>query len=303
MDIKQLQQKINELKREKNAVMLVHNYQKPEIYGVADFIGDSLGLSREAAKTNADIIVFCGVDFMAETAKVLSPEKKVLIPTREARCPMAAMITAEQLRKEKEKHPEAIVVSYVNTLAEVKAESDYCCTSANAVKVISSIPEKEILFVPDRNLAAYVQSKLPEKTIIPWNGYCYAHDEIDAVLLERAMKEHPEAKVVVHPECRPEVIKLADAVHSTEGTVKYVKESNAREFIIGTESGMINRLKLVAPEKVFFAAPPGTTCLQMKKNSLELTLKALEEERIEVVLPKEILEKARKPIERMISLS
>ncbi|MBU1120610.1 quinolinate synthase NadA, partial [Candidatus Micrarchaeota archaeon] len=263
----------------------------------------SLGLSREASKTEADIIVFCGVDFMAETAKVLSPEKKVLIPTKEAKCPMAAMITAEELKKEKEKYPEAAVVSYVNTLAEIKAESDYCCTSANAVKVISSIPEKEIIFVPDKNLALYVQSKLPEKKIIPWNGYCYVHDKIDAVLLEKAMKEHPEAKVVVHPECRPEVIKLAHAVHSTEGMVKYVKETDAREFIIGTESGMINRLKIVAPEKVFYAAPPGATCLQMKKNSLELTLRALEEERIEVVLPKEIMDKARKPIERMISLS
>jgi len=292
--------KINKLKKAKNAVILVHNYQRPEIYNVADFIGDSLELSREAAKTNADIIVFCGVDFMAESAKILNPDKKVLIPVREAECPMAGMVTKKDLLNLKKQYPNAAVVSYVNTRAETKAESDVCCTSANAVDVVNSLPEEEIIFVPDENLANYVQSKTNKK-IIPWKGFCYVHAKITVDQVKEAKKLHPNAKILVHPECKMEVIELADYVCSTSQMLYRAKQDPAKEFIIVTEQGMIERLKLEIPDKKFYMIV--ATCIQMKKNTLEKVLRSLKEEIYPINLDEEIMKKARKTLEKMLDVS
>jgi quinolinate synthase len=224
MEEKELVERIKKLKKEKNAVILAHTYQRPEIYKVADFIGDSYGLSKKATETDADIIVFCGVDFMAESAYILNPEKTVLIPTQLANCPMAATVDVDGLRELKAKHPDAAVVSYVNTTAEVKAESDICCTSSNAVKVVNSLKEDEVIFVPDSNLANYVM-RHTDKNVIPWNGWCYVHRKFSSEGLSRAKALHLNAKVLVHPECAPEVIDLADEVCSTTGMIDYVRQS------------------------------------------------------------------------------
>jgi len=292
--------KINKLKKEKNAIILVHNYQRPEIYKVADFIGDSLELSREAAKTNADIIVFCGVDFMAESAKILNSDKKVLIPVREAECPMAGMVSKKDLLNLKKQYPNAAIVSYVNTRAETKAESDVCCTSANAVDVVNSLPQNEIIFVPDENLANYVQSKTNKK-IIPWKGFCYVHAKITANQVKEAKKLHPNAKVLVHPECKMDVIELGDYVCSTSQMLCRAKQDPAKEFIIVTEQGMVERLKLEIPDKKFYMIV--ATCIQMKKNTLEKVLKCLKEEIYPINLDEEIMKKARKALERMLHVS
>jgi quinolinate synthase len=291
---------INSLKKDKNAVILVHNYQRPEIYQVADFIGDSLELSREAAKTDADIIVFCGVDFMAESAKILSPEKKVLIPVRDAQCPMAGMVTREELLNLKKQHPHAAVVSYVNTSAETKAESDICCTSSNCVEIVNSLPEKEVIFVPDENLAKYVQTKT-SKRIIPWKGFCYVHSKITAAQVKDAKRLHPEAKVLVHPECPLDVIALADKVCSTSQMLYYAKQDEAKEFIIITEHGMVERLKLELPEKSFYAIV--ATCIQQKKNNLPAVLKSIQEEIYPVEIREDIIKKARVALDRMLEVS
>jgi len=296
-----LVEKINKLKEKKNAVILVHNYQRPEIYKVADFIGDSYGLSKRATETKADFIVFCGVDFMAESAFILNPEKTVLIPTDLAKCPMAAMVNVHDLRKLKEKYPKAAVVSYVNTTADIKAESDICCTSANAAEVVNSLPHKEIIFVPDANLAKYV-ARHSEKKIIPWDGWCYVHTKFTADGLKEAKRLHPDAKVVVHPECVPNVIDLADKVYSTTGMVDYVKKSNDRKFIIATEIGIIERLKLEAPQKICFQAPPGGTCIQMKKNYLKLVLEALEKDQYKVTVPEDVRIKAKEALDKMLDV-
>jgi len=292
--------KIKKLKKEKNAVILVHNYQRPEIYEVADFIGDSLELSREAAKTDADIIVFCGVDFMAESAKILNPEKKVLIPVRESECPMAGMVSKKDLLNFKKQYPDAAVVSYVNTRAETKAESDICCTSANAVDVVNSLPQKEIIFVPDENLANYVQSN-SDKSIIPWKGFCYVHAKITANQVREAKRLHPEAKVLVHPECKLEVIELADYVCSTSQMLYRAKQDPAKEFIVVTEHGMVERLKLEIPDKRFYMIV--ATCIQMKKNTLEKVLRSLRDEIYPIKLDEEIMRKARKALEKMLQVS
>jgi quinolinate synthase len=301
MDEKALVDAINKLKEKKNAVILVHNYQRPEIYKVADFIGDSYGLSKKATETNADFIVFCGVDFMAESAYILNPEKTVLIPTTLAKCPMAAMVTVSELRKLKAKHPKAAVVSYVNTTADIKAESDICCTSANAVKVVNSVKQKEVIFVPDANLAKYVM-RYSDKKIIPWNGWCYVHARFTAEGIKEAKRLHPDAKVIVHPECVPSVIDLADQVCSTTGMIDYVKKSPDKEFIIATEIGLIERLKLEAPEKKCFQAPPGGTCIQMKKNYLEVVLESLEKEQYRVTVPEDIRVKAKEALDQMLDV-
>ncbi|NYZ76171.1 quinolinate synthase NadA [Candidatus Micrarchaeota archaeon] len=292
--------KINRLKKENNAVMLVHNYQRPEIYKVADFIGDSLELSKEAAKTDADIIVFCGVDFMAESAKILNPNKKVLIPVRDAQCPMAGMVTRQELLNLKKQHPGAAVVSYVNTSAETKAESDICCTSSNCVDVVNSLPEKEVIFVPDENLAKYVQTK-SDKEIIPWKGFCYVHSKITASQVKEAKNLHSGAKVLVHPECPLDVIALADHVCSTSQMLYYAKENEANEFIIITEHGMVERLKLEMPEKKFYAII--ATCIQQKKNTLPTVLRSIEEEIYPVEIDREIIKKARVALDRMLEVS
>jgi quinolinate synthase len=302
MEEKKLIEQIKKLKKDKNAVILAHIYQRPEIYTVADFIGDSYGLSKKATETNAEIIVFCGVDFMAESAYILNPEKTVLIPTKLAKCPMAAMVDVDGLRELKAKHPKAAVVSYVNTTADVKAESDICCTSANAVKVVNSLDENEVIFVPDSNLANYVM-RHTDKKIIPWNGWCYVHKKFNPEGIIRAKAMHLNAKVLVHPECIPEVVDLADEVFSTTGMVNYVKQSPDKTFIIATEVGVVERLKLEFPEKVFFQAPPGGICLQMKQTTLELVLDALEKEQFKVAVPEDIRVRAKKALDRMLNVA
>lgn len=300
MEQEELIEKINKLKKEKNAVILVHNYQRPEIYEVGDFLGDSLELAKKAVKTDAKIIVFCGVDFMAESAKILNPDKVVLHPERLSQCPMANMITPEKVLEARKKYPKAVVVSYINTAADVKAVSDICCTSANAVKVVNSLKEKEVIFTPDKNLAAYVQTKT-DKKIIPVEGYCYVHDKILAEDVKKAKELHPNAKVMVHPECRMDVIKEADAVCSTSQMITYARESNANEFIAVTECGMVNALKREMPDKKFWAV--GGTCIQMKKITLDKVYDCLLHETNKVELDKEIMDKARKALQRMLDIS
>ena len=302
MEKKDLIEKINKIKREKKAVILAHVYQRPEIYNVADFIGDSYGLSKKATETDAEIIVFCGVDFMAESAYILNPEKTVLIPTKLASCPMAAMVEVNSLRKLKAQHPNAAVVSYVNTTAAVKAESDICCTSANAIKVVNSLPENEIIFVPDSNLANYVMINT-DKKIIPWSGWCYVHNKFSSEELITAKRLHPDAKVLVHPECIPEVVNLADKVFSTTGMIDYVRQSPVKKFIIATEIGVVEKLKLEFPEKTFFQAPPGGICLQMKKITLELVLASLEKMQFKVVVQENIRVRAKKALDRMLNVA
>ncbi len=295
---KDLIKKINELKKEKNAVILVHNYQSPEIYEVADFIGDSLELSRKAVETDKNIIVFCGVKFMAETAKILNPGKTVLLPAFDAGCPMADMITLEQLKEFKKKHPEAAVVSYVNTNADIKAESDICCTSANASEIVNSLREDHIIFVPDKNLAAYVQTKTSKK-IIPWEGFCYVHDRIMEEYAELAKKLHPNAIFIAHPECSPEVLKHADEIISTGGMIKFAKEHDNKEIIVATEIDMVNILKRENPTNKYFTI--GKICINMKKTKLRLILDALQKNQYQINVSEEIRIKAKKALDRMLS--
>ncbi|MBU0731757.1 quinolinate synthase NadA [Patescibacteria group bacterium] len=293
-------EKINKLKKEKNAVLLVHNYQRPEIYEVADFMGDSLELAREASKTNAEIIIFCGVDFMAESAKILNPDKLVLLPTLEARCPMAAQVDIPTLKKMQAEYPDAATVGYVNTTAATKAHCDVCCTSANAVKVVKTLPNKKIIFLPDENLANYVAWQAPEKKIIPWPGFCYVHSKIMVKQVREAKKNHPQAKLVVHPECPIEVCKEADVVTSTTGMSVYVGEDDGEEYIIVTEQGMVNRLKRDYPGKTFYSV--GGICIQMKKNNLENILNSLEKEMHVVEVDEKIAEKAKQALDRMLAI-
>jgi len=300
MKNKELIDKINKLKKEKNAVILVHNYQRPEIYEVGDFLGDSLGLAKKAVKTEAKIIVFCGVDFMAESAKILNPDKMVLHPDRLANCPMANMVTVEQVLEAKKEHPNAVVVSYINTTADVKAVSDICCTSANAVKVVNSLKEDEIIFTPDKNLGAYTQTKT-DKKIILLEGYCYVHDKITLEQVKEAKENYPNAKVMAHPECRMEVLDEADAICSTSQMITYAKESSSKEFIVVTECGMTNVLKRLIPDKTFY--PLGGTCIQMKKITLEKVYDCLKNETNEVELDPKVVEGAKKALERMLGVS
>jgi quinolinate synthase len=294
-------EEISRLKREKNAVILAHNYQPGEIQEIADLVGDSLELSRAAAKLEAKIIVFCGVDFMAETAAILSPEKTVLQPARGASCPMAHMITPDQLRELKAIYPDAAVVCYVNSTAGVKAESDICCTSANGVQVVNSLDQKQVIFVPDKNLASYV-SRFTDKEIIPWNGYCYVHDHFTREDVLAAKRLHPRAEILVHPECRPEVVDLADRVFSTAGMSKYAKSSQVEEFIIGTEVGMLYRLQKENSGKKFYPLSESAVCKDMKKTDLGQVEKSLETLEPKVTVPKDIAQRARKAIERMLSI-
>lgn len=292
-------EEIIKLKKEKNAIILVHNYQRPEIQNIADSLGDSLGLAREAAKTDARIIVFCGVRFMAETAKILSPEKTVIIPRKDAGCPMADMITAEDLRILKGKYPGAKVVSYVNTNADVKAESDICCTSANAIKVVRNIKAEKIIFTPDKNLAAYCQ-RFTDKEIIPWNGYCYVHEKIREEEVRLAKEKLPDALLLVHPECNPSVIDLADEVLSTSGMLNFAKKTDKKRFLIGTEEGLIYRLKKENPGKEFYAAGTAKMCRNMKLTTLNDVYFSLKEERYAIELPEGIIESAQKALEAML---
>ena len=296
-----LVEKILKLKKERNAVILVHNYQLGEIQDIADFVGDSLGLSQNAAKTEADIIVFCGVHFMAETAAITCPRMTILLPDRHAGCPMANMITAEQLRQKKKELPNATVVCYVNSTAAVKAESDICCTSANAVKVVESIDNDEVLFVPDQYLGHYVSTKVNKKFHL-WPGYCPTHVRIQPQDIMQLKRENPQAKVVVHPECRPDVIALADEVMSTGGMIRYAHRNDVQEMIVGTEIGIIHRLKKENPGKKFIPVSEQAVCPNMKLITLEKVLWSLEEMRLVVKVSEAIRLKARATVDKMLAI-
>lgn len=298
-----IEKKIAQLKEEKNAIILAHYYQTGDIQDVADMVGDSYGLSAKAKDNDADIIVFCGVKFMAESAKILSPQKKVLLPVMEAGCPMAEMVTPKDIAELREKYPEAAIVSYVNSTSEVKAVSDVCVTSSNAVKIVSALPEKQIVFVPDQNLARFVANQLPEKEIIPFNGYCIVHHQVRFDELEEARKHLPDAKLLVHPECGEEVVNAADYVGSTAGIIKHAKESDDKRFIIGTEMGILHVLKRENPDKDFYLLSPKLLCRNMKKTRLEDVYNALENEQHVIELDEDILVKAKKSLDRMLELS
>jgi len=290
------------LKKQKNAVILVHNYQRPEVQDIADFIGDSLELSQKAAKTDAEVIVFCGVHFMAETAYIVNPGKTVLLPEIESGCPMADMITAEKLIEKKKEIPGTVVVCYVNSTAAVKAESDICCTSANAVRVVQSLPsDREILFVPDQYLGQWVAQKTGREMHL-WPGYCPTHMKIFGEEILKEKKKHPGAPVLVHPECRPDAKEAADEVISTGGMIRYVRESSAKEFIIGTETGIIYRLKKENPGKKFFPATSKAVCPNMKKITLEKVLWALQDMQYVVTVPEPIRIKALSCVEKMLAI-
>jgi len=291
---------INSLKKEKNAILLVHNYQRPEIYEVADFIGDSLELSRKAAETNADTIVFCGVKFMAATAKILNPTKNVLLPNMEAGCSLADMVTVQDVEVLRANFPDAAVVSYVNTNADVKAVSDICCTSANAVKVVNSLPHDEVIFLPDKNLGRYVQS-FTDKKIILWDGCCAIHQELDRDDLISFKKAHPRAKIIAHPECNEAVLEVADHICSTGGMGKFAAKDEGSEYIVVTECGMTNKLRDDVPGKEFFSFC--NLCHYMKATTLELILEALQENKNPITIDQAIMNKARTSITRMLAVS
>ena len=299
----EITKRIEQLKKEKNAVILAHNYQLPEVQDVADFVGDSLGLSMTAAKTDADVIVFCGVHFMAETAKILSPDKIVLLPDRKAGCPMAEMIDAEGLIALQVEHPQAVTLCYVNTSAEVKAHCDYCCTSGNALNMVQHILKShdEIIFVPDKYLAQYVSVKVG-RPFITWEGFCPTHARILPEDIMHTRKLHPQAKVLVHPECTPELTRLADMVASTEKMCDYVHKSSAMEFIIGTEIGIIHRMQKENPSKHFYPASQKAVCPNMKRINLEKILWSLTDMDYQITVPEETMSQARGAIERMLKI-
>jgi quinolinate synthase len=302
MSNQELIKKIIKLKEERKAVILAHNYQRGEVQEIADFVGDSLGLSQQAAKTDAKVIVFCGVHFMAETAAMLSPDKIVLLPDLGAGCPMADMINAEQLREEKKKHPGSPVVCYVNSTAEVKAECDVCCTSSNAIKIVERLSnERPIIFIPDQYLGAYTATKTNKKLIL-WPGYCPTHMRIGVDDIINLKKEHPQAEVLVHPECRPEVIMQADYALSTDGIIKWVRQSPAKEFIIGTEIGILHRLKKENPEKTLIPASKRAVCPNMKSITLEKVLWALEQMQFQITVSPQIRERAIQAVNHMLEI-
>lgn len=294
--------KILRLKKKLNAIIVAHNYQLPEVQDVADFVGDSLELSRRSTQVSADTIVFCGVHFMAETAAILNPARTVLLSEGTAGCPMADMIDVPELRRWKERYPEAVVVCYVNSSAAVKAESYICCTSANAVKVVESLPHKQVLFVPDQNLGHYVSTKT-QKHIIIYPGYCITHQRVNPEQVRRAKERHPEALVVVHPECTPEVVALADAVLSTSQMLRFVRGSTAKTFLIGTEFGLLHRMKQENPDKTFYAVSTALVCPNMKKTRLESVVITMETGRNIVTVPEEIRLKAKQALDRMLAVS
>jgi quinolinate synthase len=302
MDQPAIQAEIRRLAKEKGAVILAHNYQRPEVQDVADFVGDSLGLSRQAAAATANMTVFCGVHFMAETAAILAPERPVILPDLEAGCPMADMVDVEGLEELKAEHPGAVVVSYVNTTAAVKAVSDICCTSANAVDVIRSVPkDREIIFTPDRNLGSWAAQKAG-RWVIVWPGFCPTHGLIDVTDVEKAKAAHPRAKIVVHPECETDVVALADAVEGTSGMIRFCREDDAEEYLIGTELGMIYRLEKDVPGKKFYPVTRLAVCPNMKLITLEKVLMALQDEGPVVVVDPDIRTKALRAVQRMVEV-
>ncbi|MEA3490043.1 MAG: quinolinate synthase NadA [Candidatus Omnitrophota bacterium] len=295
-----LTRKILELKKERGALIVAHNYQRDEIQEIADLTGDSYALARKVAETKEKVVVFCGVKFMAESAYMLSPDKKVLLPVEEAGCPLADMITVDKLRKKKAEYPEAAVVAYVNSSAAVKAESDICCTSSNAVQIVNTLKEDKVIFVPDKNLGRYVREQVPEKDIILWDGYCIVHMRLTREEVLKTKELHPEAEFMAHPECRKEVLELADYIGSTAGMIKYVKECPRKEFIIGTEMGIIYKLRRDNPGKKFYIPTDQFICANMKLTTLGWLARSLEKMVYKVVVPEEISAKARKALERML---
>lgn len=299
---------IEKLKKEKNAVILAHYYQEPDIQDIADYIGDSLGLSQQAAKTNADIIVFAGVHFMAETAKILSPHKKVLLPDLKAGCSLSDSCPAHLFAKFKQKYPEHLVITYVNCTAEMKALSDIVCTSANAVQIVESLPkDQKIIFGPDKNLGKYVAKKTGRDLVL-WNGACMVHEIFSLQKITKLKERHPNAKFIAHPECEERVLKMADYIGSTTGLLKYTINNPVKEFIVATESGIIHQMEISSPDKVFIPAPPNNACAcndcpHMKRNTLEKLYLCMKNELPEITIPMEIILKAQKPIERMLEIS
>ena len=296
-------EEILELKEKRKAIILAHNYQPPDIQDIADLRGDSLELSLKASQTDAEVIVFCGVSFMAQTAKIVSPEKKVLLPVKYVPCEMADMISVEDVIKLKNEYPDAVIVTYVNSNAEIKALSDICCTSANSVKVVGTIPQKKVIMLPDKNLAQYTQRFYPEKKIIYFDGFCPFHDTLTYEEAYKTKEAYPNAVFIAHPECRPEVIDIAEHVASTSGMLKLAKKLPNKEFIIGTEIGLLYPLKKENPDKYFYhPSPQKMLCHSMKKISLEDLRDALKNLKYEIILPDEIINKAYKAVKRMLEI-
>lgn len=303
MNQNEMIKEINRLKKEKDAIILAHNYQIPEVQGVADIVGDSLALSRAAAEVDNKTIVFCGVHFMAESAKILSPNKKILLPVLDAGCPMADMVTAEDLIEYKEKNPNTTIICYVNSSAEVKAVSDICCTSSNALKIVESLDSDNILFVPDQNLGRYIKDKVKDKNIELWPGFCITHHRVKGSEVEKVREAHPDTEILAHPECNEEVVNEADFVGSTSQIIKYATESDKDKFIIGTEMGVLHKLERDNPNKKFYLLSTGLICTNMKKTTLKDVYAALENEQHEIEVDEEIREKALKSLDRMLELS
>ena len=291
------------LKARRNAYIIVHNYQRGEVQDIADVTGDSLALAQAAIRADADMVVFCGVDFMAETAAILNPEKLILLPEINAGCPMAGMLNADQLRAKKTEYPDAAVVAYVNSSAEVKAESTICCTSINAVQVVRSLPHRQVIFVPDRNLGAYVQSQVPEKELILWEGFCPTHQRFKEEDILRTQAEHPDAEFIAHPECRPEVRAHADQFTWTSGMLTAVKRSSAKRFIIGTEEGMLYKLRKDHPDREFILPTPRLICPTMKMTKLASVVHSLEQLEYQITVPEEIAARAKEALDRMLALT
>lgn len=302
MSTTDIQAEIRHLLKERNAVLLAHNYMRDEVQEIADITGDSLQLSMEAAKTDAEVIVFCGVHFMAESAAILSPRKTVLLPRADAGCPMADMVDVSGLQALKRQHPGVPVVTYVNSSAAVKAESDICCTSANAVSVVRSLSEQKLIFAPDRNLGRWVAKALPDKEFIYWEGYCPTHERLTAAKVQEMKSTHPDALFICHPECAPEVSALADHVCSTSGMYLYCAKSPAKRFIIGTEAGILFKLREENPDKEFILASPALICPNMKLTSLEDLLQCLTTMQPVVSVPEEIRLKAKAALDKMLAV-
>ena len=298
----QLQERVVELKEKLNAIIVAHNYQRPEVQDIADITGDSLELARKCVGTRAKTIVFCGVRFMAETAAILNPSSMVLLSHPDAGCPLADMINVEKLKQWKQKYPRAAVVAYVNTTAAIKAESDFCCTSANGVEVVSAVPDEEVLFIPDRNLGHYVSTKTKKKMIL-YPGFCYVHDRITAEQVKLAKRHYPQARVLVHPECRPEVINLANAALSTSQMLRYAKQSDGEVFLIGTEEGILHPLRKQNPEKEFHIIASNFICTDMKKTTLETLFETMQTRSNVVTVPEEIRVRAKQAIGKMLAIT
>jgi len=302
LNIEELKNEIYKLKRKKNALIVAHNYQIDEVQEIADFVGDSFYLSKVCAERPEEVIVFCGVHFMAESAKILSPHKKVLLPEIDAGCPLADMVTAEDVENLKKKYPDYSIVCYINSPASVKAKSDVICTSSNAVKIVREFPNDKIIFLPDKNLGSFVKKQVPEKDIILWEGFCITHYKIKKEDVEKAKSAHPNALVLVHPECRPEVVELADFVGSTKQIIDFATASKEKEFIIGTEMGVLYSLKKLNPDKKFYILHPGMICPNMKKNTLQSVRDALLYERYQIEVEEEIMQGAKKALAKMLEM-